>query len=1105
MQLIAYYQARPRVKLNQVKILLIMKLTTCFMLLTCLQVSAKGVAQKVTLNENKSNLEKVLKKIEQQTGYTFLYENNVMKNASLVTLHVKEASVDQALTLCFNGQPLTYKIFEHTVVIKEKVVEQNLKKVEAIAPSANNISGEIVNSKGEPLVGVSVTVKGTNVGTSSNATGFYSIDVPGGGTLIFSYVGFTTKEVLVNNRSKINVVMEESVSSLDQVVVVGYGTQKKVNLTGSVDAIRGDELAERPVSNLSQALQGVSPGTTITNNGGAPGTDGATVRIRGLGTFGNNNPLILLDGVTVSNMDNIDPQDIENISILKDAASSAIYGSRAANGVILITTKRGKNKPLSVAYSAYAGLKSLTRTPKWVATSDYMKLINEAAVNAHKEPKYTEEAIQKTIAGNDPYKYPNTDWWSLLFQNALQQKHTVSLSGGSEKVRTAVSFFYLDNQGVMINTSAKQFGLRVNNDVILNKNLDFSLDLSLNKRHRTAPGRIDDVYWNLLHDVPPTIVAKYPDGSYQLGPTNRNPLAAAEMSGYDKQDNYQGIISSSLTWKPAQGLEFSGRISIKEDFNDRKRYRNEYVFKDYETKATLLTWRNALDQWAPKEDYSSIQITSHYDKVVGDHSFQALLGYSQEQDFWRDLGGSRTDFYSNNLQELNVGSDVGKNNLGNSTEWALRSAFGRLNYSFLNRYLFEANFRYDGSSRFAEGRRWGFFPSFSAGYRISQENFWQPLKSAINEFKLRASWGQLGNQDIALYQYIQTISLGQNYSFGGQLAPGAAQTALANQFISWESSTNNNLGVDIGLLNNKLTITADFFDRITSDILLIRDIPRTAGLQAPTQNVGSVKNTGWELALNYNNKISKDFKYTLGFNISDVKNKILKYGEASVSGWKITKEGESMGALYGYRTEGLFQTEEQVKNHAFQNTLTAPGDIIYKDMNNDNIINDLDKVVLGSTIPRYTFGISLGGKYKNWDVSLFFNGVGKSNGFQEGALIEGPIWDGFTTKEMLDRWTPENPNATWPRLVYQTIHNEQPSDWWIQKTSFFRLKNFQLGYSLSSGLLNRIHIKSVRAYLSGENVFTLTKARNLDPEFPSGRATYYPQTKIYAIGLNVNF
>ena len=1086
-----------------VKIGMVMRLSLILILYSVLQVHAGVSAQDVTVKGRHIPLDQVFKTIETQTGYMFLYRDEVLAAGRPLDLDLDHRPLKDALEQVFRRQPLYYTILEKNIVVKIKPAATAAAAV--TADTLITLTGKITDKDGVPLQGATIQVKGTPQGTATLEKGNFSIkNVSPSSVIIVSFTGYESREIALAGKSDLAVSLVSSTAGLGEIVVVGYGQQKKVSLTGAVDAVKGSQLAERPVANVSQALQGVSPGTTIINSGGAPGIDDATIRIRGYGTFGNNNPLILVDGVTVNNMNNIDPKDIENISILKDAASAAIYGSRAANGVILITTKRGKAQPVSVSYSAYAGLQSLTRQPEWVSTADYMRLSNEAVINAGKEPKYTEEAIQKTMDGTDPYKYPNTDWWGLLYHSALQQKHTVTITAGSEKIRSAISLFYLDKEGVMINTAANQFGLRANNDIVLSNKLDMTMDLSLNKRHRTAPARIEDVYWNLFHDVPPTIVSQYPDGTYQLGPTSRNPLAAARESGYTRDDNYQGIINSSLNWRPLEGLKLSGRLSLRENFEEGKTYNNNYTFKDYDSHATVLTWKSSLNQWTPKEEYVNLQATADYEKKLAGHYFHVLLGYSQEHDAYKDLSASRTDFYSNNLQELNVGSDIGKSNAGSMREWALRSAFGRLNYSWNDKYLFEANFRYDGSSRFAKGNRWGFFPSFSAGYRISEEPFWQAVKPVVNEFKIRGSWGQLGNQDIDLYQFIQTVTLGQNYTFGGQLANGAAQVDLANKLISWEATTASNIGFDMSLLNNRITVTADFYNRVTDKILLKRDIPYTVGLGAPTQNVGSVKNTGWEVAVAYNNAIG-EFKYNVNFNISDVRNRILKYGEASVSGWTITREGESMNSLYGYVTEGLFQSDDEVTGHAFQNTGTGAGDIRYKNMNKDDIINDQDKVVLGSTIPRYTYGLTIGGKFRGWDATLFFNGVGKCYGYQEGALIEGPIWDGFTTKEMLDRWTPEHRNASWPRLVYQTIHNEQPSDWWIQNTSYFRFKNFQLGYTFPQEWLNILRIKNFRVYASGENVFMLTKARNLDPEFTSGRANFYPQTKIYTAGIDVTF
>lgn len=690
-----------------------------------------------------------------------------------------------------------------------------------------------------------------------------------------------------------------------------------------------------------------------------------------------------------------------------------------------------------------------------------------------------------------------------MFRTALQHKHNISINGGSEKIKTAISVNYLEREGVMINTDSKQYGIRVNNDLKLHDKLDTGLDLNLNVRGREVPARIGDIYWNLLHDVPPTVAARNPDGSYPLGPTNRNPLAAAEESGYDRQNNYQVIASPFLRYKPINDLTLALRASIKEDFETRKTYNNQYEFRDYETKQTTLTWYNTLNEYSTNNHYINWLATADYDKTFDVHYVHILMGYSQEYSKWRDIRGFRRDFYSNELQELDQGSAEGKDSRGFGSEWAMRSLFGRVNYAFNDRYLLEANFRYDGSSRFAKGRRFGFFPSFSGAWRISEEELIKD-KDLFSNLKLRASWGELGNQDIDLYQYIHTMSLGQNYTFNGQLANGIAQTGLANELISWETTTSFDVGLDVGLLNNRLTMTADYYIRNTEDILLRRDIPLTVGLSAPVQNVGAVKNTGWELALNYQDKIG-EFDYGVTATLSDVKNEITKFGDKSTWDWYVNMEGESMNSLYGYVAEGLFQTQEEVDSHAYQHSMTAPGDIMYKDITSDGIINSDDKVILGSTIPRYSYTLTLNGRYKGFDLNLFFNGIGKSNGYQIGALIEGPIWDGFTTKEMLDRWTPENRDATWPRLVYNTIHNQEASSYWIQNTSYFRLKNVQLGYTLPEFVMNKINMSRIRIYASGENMFLLTKAKNLDPEFPSGRANYYPQTKIISIGVDITF
>lgn len=1081
------------------KITRAMKLTClllCLSLNVVLAINTYAQSQSLSVKMVEKTVAEVLESIERQSDFNFFYNSKLIDMKRKVSVDINDKDVFTILDLIFKDSNVSYKVVDKDIILSARG--------ESLNQARKNVTGKVSDQSGDPVIGANVIVSGTANGTITDVQGHFSLDIENPNAVLeIRYVGFVTERITVGNRNNVNIVLKDDLHQLADVVVIGYGVQKKENLTGAVDAVKGEKLSARTVASTSQSLQGISPGTTVMNGGGEPGADGATIRIRGVGTFNKSDPLILVDGVTVSDIDNIDPQDIDNISILKDAASSAIYGARAANGVILITTKRGKSGKINIRYNGYVGWQSLTRQPEWVAADDYMRLVNEACINANKEPKYTEEAIEKTMAGTDSYRYPNTDWWGLLFRTALQHKHTFSVNGGTEKVRTAFSVNYLKREGVLINSNSEQYGVRANNDIKLHDKLDFGFDVNLNVKSREVPAKVGDVYWNLLHDVPPTVAARNPDGTYPLGPTNRNPLAAANESGYQRIKYYQAIASPSIKYQVYSDLSLTARASIKEDFEIGKRHHNSYEFKDYETKQVALTWYNTLDEWNVHNHYIDWQVMGDYDKTFGKHYIHALVGFSQEFNQWKKVGASRRDFYSNDLQELDTGSDEGKGNEGKGNEWSMRSVFGRLNYAYHDKYLLEANFRYDGSSRFAKGRRYGFFPSFSGAWRISEEPFLKE-KENLGNMKMRLSWGKLGNQDIDLYQYMHTMALGQNYTFNGQLVNGAAQTALANELISWETTTSFDVGFDLGLWKNKFTLTADFYIRKTDDILLKRDIPATVGLTAPFQNVGSVKNTGWELALTYQDKIG-DFEYNITGTLSDVKNKILKFGEKSTWDWYVNMEGESINSLYGYVAEGLFQTQDDVDNHAFQHTMTGPGDIKYRDLNGDNVINGDDKVVLGSTIPRYSYGITLNGKYKGFDLNLFFNGIGKCNGYQIGALIEGPIWDGFTTKEMLDRWTPDNPNATWPRLVYNTIHNQEASSYWIQNTSYFRLKNVQVGYTLPKTLLDRIHINNVRVYVSGENMFTLTKAKNLDPEFPSGRATYYPQTKILSLGLDVTF
>ena len=983
-----------------------------------------------------------------------------------------------------------------------------LSSVAIPAPPLRVIGKVVASTSGEELPGVNVVLKGTTTGTVTDNKGDYVFDLPDGtGTLVFSYIGFLLQEVPVNNRSQINVTLQADVKSLGEVVVVGYGTQKKVNLTGAVSTIQGETIAERTFSNSSKALQGLTPGLTIIDRGGAPGQDGATINIRGVGTLGNASPLILVDNVPVTSIDDIMPNDIASVSVLKDAASAAIYGARAANGVILITTKRGNKDKLTVNYNAYIATQVPTRLPEGVGIGDYMNIINESYRNVGQPDKYSADYIQKTLSGEDPNKYPTTDWLGLIFNPAPQTNHALSLSGGSDKSAFLLSLNYLNQDGIVKNVNAKRYSIRLNNDFTLSKRLKIGTDLSFNRRANTTPYLVDDVYWTLYSDLAPTVVAQYPDGSYGLGSSNKSPVAAAERSGYRNFNRNNLIINLTGSYRILNGLSVNANYSANLYQDETKNYANSYTFLDYFSKRQLFKWNNSLYEENANLSEINKRLSLDYVGTFGKHDLSAILGFQQTVRTEKRLSGSRSMFYANDLQELPLGDPTTRDNGSSTNEWSLQSVFGRINYSLAAKYLLEANFRYDGSSRFAEGRRYGLFPSFSAGWRISEEPFMKSL-SAVSNLKLRASWGQLGNQDIGLYQYFQTIGLQENYAFGGGLVNGAAVNTLANRNISWETSTVTNLGLDADFFNGKLGFTAEVFTKQTRNILLLLDIPYTVGLNAPTQNAGVVDNNGYELSASYRNR-RKDFTYSVNANFADIRNKVSSLaglGAYNSSELYITRVGESINSLFGYEALGLFRSKEELDGYARINPNTTVGSVKYKDQNNDGLINNSDKIILGSTIPRFTFGSDINLDYKGIFLSLFVQGVRGAYAMPRGGLIDGPYWGSFITTDWLDRWSPTNPNGSYPIVQYQrSSPNTAVSSFWVQDVSYLRLKNVQIGYRLPKLLTSKIGISNARVYVSGTNLLTLTKAKFVDPEISSGRANGYPQVSMYSLGTNITF
>lgn len=886
-------------------------------------------------------------------------------------------------------------------------------------------------------------------------------------------------------------------------------------------------MARRPVSNIQQALQGLAPGVTVLDRGGAPGTSAATIRVRGITTFninnsstsgydlGKNDALVIVDGIE-QRMQDINPDDIESLSVLKDAASTAIYGSRATNGVILITTKRAKAGKLTVNYNGYYAWQKSINKPRMMDIESYMREQVVAYTNAGVAvpARFTEASIQQYVNATDRYKYPmpNT-WFSTMLKTAPQQNHSISLAGGNEVIKTRMSVRYQDQQGIVENYSSRLNEMRLNSDYNPAKTtLHFGGDLNYRNNYSVAPtvAPFNTMLHGSLWAVP-----KYPDGTYGLSTQGNNPLMFDEIGGLSKQniDYFTGSVKGDV--ELLKGLRFSSQFGARLMFTQQKNFTNSFTNTDKNTNITKTVANNSLTEVRNSlKEYTWNNLLT-YEHDFGKHNLKALAGYSQIDNRQSFLSAYRERFYNNDITSIGQGSNDGtKSNSGSDVEYGLRSYFGRINYAFAEKYLLEVNGRYDGSSRFAGSKRYSFFPSFSAGWRVSQEGFFRPLLPVVNDLKVRGSYGKTGNQSVDLYSYYDALTA-TSYTFNGAPVQGYRQTTLANTNLGWESTTQLDLGLDAAFLDHRLSVTADYYRKLTSDILLNLDIPATVGLNAPPQNAGSVENKGVEININYNSKNTGAFRYNIGANFSYNENKVtdLKGTGPYITGSDIDpryiiKVGLPINTLWGYQTAGLFQTQDEISKYPTLAANSKPGDVKYVDRNNDGKIDANDMTNIGISFPKYTFGLNAGFQYKGFELNLLIQGAAKVDTRLAGALAEMGNQEGFTHQIYAGNyWTPEHTNARFPRPIKYDLRNVATSDRLVIDASYVRLKNVQLGYHLPEHISKKALISRSMIYVSATNLFTISKLNewNLDPEAESGRAVYYPQTSLFTVGLNLQF
>lgn len=1127
---------------------------TCLLLVTIFtQIALPSNGQNITLHTNNSEISTIFKELKRQSGYDFVYTRKLIQHANSISINTSNMPFEQVLEICFKDQPFNYIVENKTVI----VIPLNEERNNVIDPLQRAIKGRIVDQNGQPLTHASIQSKSDGKGTFSDDKGEFTLhNIEDNTILVISYLGYQSKEILVKSTdTHITVSLSQTVSELNESVVIGYGTANKITYTGSVASIGSKDIIKNGTPNLTDAVVGRIPGLNVVRpSGNVPGSS-AVFNIRGMNTINDNNhkniPLIIIDGVQRNFSSGrtetdvfaaLDPNDIETISVLKDAAAAAVYGARAANGVILITTKRGKEAKPTLNYNFLYGIDRPTRIPKPLNSWEWATLYNEALRNDAKDangnispnytPIYSEADIQKFRDGSDPDHFANTNWIDEVMKStAQQQQHNLSLRGGSKNINYFVSLGHTNQGGFVDNYSFKRYNLRSNIDADVTSSLRVSVDFAGTFAETSSPpGYSYNIFGDMLKASP-----VYPN-RFKSDPTRYGVVTGANdrynpylstQNGYERNQHTSlfSTLSAVQQIPFVEGLSIKGLISFNKAYDDTKNWTKNYtLFTDDGLYYKENTFSGAyLDEGGNRFQSLTSEVHLNYGHTFDQHDIKGLVLFTQSKDYTRNLNVSRSTFLSTAIDELFAGENENQN-ISNAFEESARRGFvGRLNYSYARKYLLEANFRYDGSSNFPKGKRWGFFPSFAAGWNISEESFIKDNSalSFINLLKLRGSWGQLGNDRISTsFAYLNQFNVSWNKTtLGDKLASIILPSALSNPDITWEKATTTNAGLEAQLWNGLFGIEADYFKKRTTDILAqpILAFPNTFGASLPLMNNSTVRNEGFEIALSHRAQFGS-FQYSIKPNLGYSQSTI-EYMPENQANPNLVISGRTQDYFsLGYQALGLFQSYEDIANSPKQTFGNVqPGDIKYADISGpegvpDGRIDAYDRGRIGdSSIPKVTYGVTADFNYKAFDLSLLFQGVAKSSlnlaGDPGWAFASQLLVLGSAYEHHLDRWTPENTDASYPRLFYSSSNNKLNSTYWLKDGSYLRLKNLIVGYTLPKELTSKIKLSYLRVFASGTNLLTWDSVKIFDPELRSGFSTgaYYPLQKTFNIGVNINF
>ena len=1071
----------------------------------------------------------VLKYIEKNSDYVFLYGEGVEKKLKTpVKIDLKDKKMDTILAEVCGKVGMDYKISGRQVTIQSS---------SASSPKVTKqqVSGVILDENKEPMIGATVRVKNSNEAVITDLDGRFNINAANGDKLVVTFVGYTPREMVVNGKD-MTIDMDVTDTDLEELVVIGYGTVKKKDLTGAVASVKGDDLANKKTTTLSSALQGSVSGLMVRRDNNAPGASAGSMHVRGVTTIGDSSPLIIVDGVQCDNLDYVNANDVENITVLKDAAAASIYGAKAAAGVVLVTTKRGNESTLTLNYTGEVGWEIPTTQPTMVGVTRYLEMSNELLYNDNPAAGYFQlynsDQVKNWVKYNatDPDRYPITDWKGMMMKgSAPRTTHTISISGGNKTVRSTASFSYDDVDGLYEGRDFHRIMFRNNNDFTINKYITASIDINVRNAKNTTTNYspFDD-----MRKMPAIYPALWENGGYAEGKSGANPYALLSEGGSSVSRSTQVGGKAQLTIKPITGLSISGIVSPFINYSKQKAFRKAVSYVLMSDPNTFGGWMegngsswstNKLAETRNDNWHITSQVLANYMFSIGKNDFTVMAGYENYVMSSENLTAARDQYDLTKYPYLNIGPEDFKDNSGTGTRYTSNSFFGRLIYSFDDKYLFQANVRRDGSSRFDKKYRWGTFPSFSAGWVVTREKFMENVgANSLSFLKIRGSWGKLGNERIgsSYFPYMSLMTFGNAYFYeNGQIISDktAALRTLAVQDISWETTTSTDIGLDAHFLNGRLRFSADYYWKKTSDMLLAIQIPYSMGYADPNTNAGKMSTHGYDLELGWNDRVG-DFTYGVSVNLSDFISKIDYLNNSDIiSGGKVKRAGELFNAWYGYICDGIYQTQDEVNNSARLNNTVTVGDLKYRDISGPNgvpdgvISSEYDRVPLGNSLPRFQYGGTINLGWKGIDMSIAFQGIGKQNAYYDRAMVEplrdnygnipaiidGKYWSVFNTEA-------ENRAAKYPRLTNTTKNNNYAvSDFWIFNGHYFRMKNVTVGYTLPTQWTQKICIQKARFYFSASDLFSIDNyPKGWDPEMG---VSSYPITTSLIVGVNLQF